>query len=164
MADENLAQVYLYLNNSDPKRAWKSLTKEHRFESNAFSLKDPVDVLNPVLLIKKSSVGSDWQVLNYAWIPKFGNRYYFAKYVTQRGELLEYQLNVDVLMTYKSALVQQSYEIERCESNKASSLKFADAERPMQADKWIVADVIGNLDQLTGGIYTLTVAGGAASP
>lgn len=159
-----MAQLTLYQNTSDPKRAYKNLANALNFADNAFSFKDPVDSLHPVLLISKAALGDSWWQYNYAKIPKFNNRYYFAKFITQRGELMEYQLDVDALSTYANALIKNSYELERCESNKSSSLKFADAERPMQADKYIVSKVIGSLDQTSGGIYTLTVAGGAATP
>lgn len=155
-----MAQLTLYQNNSDPKKAFKTLTNELNFDDNAFNFKDPLDSLNPVLLISKAALGDSWWIYNYARIPKFNNRYYFAKFITQRGELMEYQLSVDALSTYAGQLVDKSYELERCESNKASSLLFADPERPMQANKYIVAKVIGSLDEVTGGTYTLTVAGG----
>lgn len=155
-----MAQLTLWQNNSDPKKAYKTLTNRLNFDDSSFSFKEPVDSLNPVLLISKAALGESWWQYNYAQIPKFNNRYYFAKFVTQRGELMEYQLSVDALSTYAGQLVGKSYELERCESNKASSLLFADPERPMQANKYIVAKVIGSLDEITGGTYTLTVAGG----
>lgn len=155
-------QLTLYTNNSDPKRAFKTLTNQKDFGGGSFSLKDPVDSLHPVLQISKAALGEQWWLYNYARIPKFNNRYYFAKFITQRGEIMEYQLDVDALSTYAVALCKRSYELERCESNKASSLKFADADRPMQADKYIVSKVIGSLDEVPGGIYTLTVAGGGS--
>jgi hypothetical protein len=155
-------QLYLYCNNSDPKKAYKSLTNGHSYSGGSFSFKDPTDVLNPVLQISKASVGDDWQILNYAYIPKFGNRKYFMSFKADRGEILEYDLHVDVLSTYADKLLTQKFELERAETNKASSLKFADAERPLQADKWVGYFLIGALDETTGGTYTLTVAGGAA--
>lgn len=156
------AQLTLYTNNSDPKRAFKSLANNKDFAGGTFHLKDPLDSLHPVIQISKEALGDQWWLYNYARIPKFNNRYYFAKFITQRGEIMEYQLDVDALSTYATALCQKSFELERCESTKASSLKFADSERPMQADKWAVFKVIGNLDETTGGIYTLTVAGGGS--
>ena len=159
-----MSQVSLYCNNSDPKKAYKSLTNQHDFEDNAFSFKAPVDVLNPVLQISKSAVGDDWQILNYAYIQKFGNRRYFMTFKADTGTMLEYDLHVDVLSTYADQLLATSFELERAETNKATSLKFADPERPMQADKWVGYFVIGALDETSGGTYTLTVAGGSASP
>ena len=156
------AQLTLYTNNSDPKRAFKSLANAKDFGGGTFHLKEPLDSLHPVIQISKEALGENWWLFNYARIPKFNNRYYFAKFITQRGEIMEYQLDVDVLMTYKTELIKRSYMIERCESSLSYSLKYADSERPMQADKWAVFKVIGNLDETTGGIYTLTVAGGGS--
>lgn len=156
------AQLTLYTNNSDPKRAYKSLTNQKDFAGGSFHLKDPLDSLHPVLQISKEALGDQWWLYNYARIPKFNNRYYFARFITQRGEIMEYQFDVDVLSTYAGALCKKSYEIERCISNKSRELKFADPERPMQNDKWAVFKVIGNLDETSGGIYTLTVAGGGS--
>ena len=162
MAQDTEAQVYLYTNNSDPKKAYKNLSNAKGYEPGHFSFKDPLDSLRPVLLVTKESLGTDWWKYNYARIPKFNNRYYFARFVTQRGELMEYQLTVDALSTYADVLTQRSYELERCESNKALKMKYADAERPLQSDKIIVCKVIGNLDETSGGIYALTVAGGGS--
>ena len=156
------AQLTLYTNNSDPKRAFKSLANNKDFGGGTFHLKDPLDSLHPVLQISKEALGDHWWLYNYARIPKFNNRYYFATFKTQQGEIMEYQLDVDVLSTYAIELCNRSYEIERCISKKSRDLLFADPERPMQADKWAVFKVIGNLDETTGGIYTLTVAGGGS--
>lgn len=159
-----MAQVSLFCNNSDPKLAFKNLTNQHDFADNAFSFKAPVDVLNPVLQIRKAAVGDDWQILNYAYIPKFGNRKYFMTFKADTGTMLEYDLHVDVLSTYAPELIKYSFELERSNTNKGTSMKFVDNERPIQADKYYWPVVIGNLEETSGGTYVLTVAGGAASP
>lgn len=157
-------EVSFYINNSDAKKAYKNLTSKQTFAVNHFRLKEPVDQLHPVLLIKKEAFTIGWAGYNYAQIPAFGNRKYFARFVAENAGMQEWQLDVDSLSTYADQLCSktQAFELERAQSNKGKALKFPDAERPIQADKYTAYRVIGNLDETSGGIYTLTVAGGAA--
>lgn len=155
------------INTSAPYVSYKSVTSKKNLKDDSVKVKDPCEVLSPVLLIKKGALGKNWSAYNYVEIPMF-NRKYFATYTAERGGLLEFQCKVDVLSTYIDKLIGTSFETERAySSNKGDSLLFADVERPIQINKKVEAPPSQRLltiPQNSGGSYILTVAGGAATP
>lgn len=154
------------VNTSAPYVAYKNITNDKKLADDNVKMKDPCEVLAPVLLVKKSALGSNWNKYNYVTIPMFGRKY-FARFTAERGGLLEFQCRVDALSTYIDALIGSSFEVERAyNSGKAESLLFADTERPLQINKKIERDPSQRLlilPQNTGGGYFLTVSGGASS-
>lgn len=160
-------ELTLYVNNSPPNYAYKNLSNAINIAANSCRMKDPMDILNPVIQISKARFGADAWVnhnqYNYCKIPAFG-RSYFVKYVADLGEIVELQCNVDVLSTYIGSLINKSFEVERASnSNKGDSLLFADAERPLQINKRTEREKAQRLlifPENTGGGYYLTVAGG----
>ena len=157
-------KLKFWVNNSAPYVAYKNKTNAKEIDSA--KLKDPSDVLSPVLMINKTALGDGWANYNYVEIPMF-NRKYFASFVADRGGILEFKCHVDVLSTYAGKIVGSTFEIERAySSGKAESLLYADTERPLQINKRIERDPAQRLlilPQSTGGGYFLTVAGGAPS-
>lgn len=153
-------ELKLGINNSMPAVAYKNVTSWHTYATNHFRLKDPVDVLEPVILVSKTAIPDNWKQFNYARIDTF-NRYYFASFVCENAGMLEYKLSVDALSTYIDSILKQSFEIERAaNSNKGNSQLYADQERPLQINKQIDHKRLLILPQHSGGGYYMTVSGG----
>lgn len=154
------------INTSPPNYAYKNLTNTIIIPANECRMKEPVDVLNPILQIKRDRFAGTWSGYNYVKIEAFG-RCYFAKFKADLGQFLDFECNVDALSTYITQLVGKSFEVERASnSNKGDSLLFADTERPLQINKKIErapAQRLLILPQNSGGGYFMTVAGGAAT-
>lgn len=155
--------VKLYINNSDPKCATKNLASELQV-TDTFRMKEPIDILNPVFEIAKSTAEANsgkWQNFNYCIIPNFGNRRYFMNIVTKSSGILECHCKVDALSTYISSLMGTAFEIARTSKSIVSdSLMYADDQRPTYACKYKEYHKLTKLDEATGNNYVLTVAGG----
>lgn len=88
------------------------------------TLRDPTEIENPIIQIEGvANIGS-----NYAYIPEFG-RYYFTDKRMDSDKLMTLTLKVDVLMTYKSAIMSTPMIIERSEQNGNNYLN--DSQRPI---------------------------------
>lgn len=159
----NNSEVILYVNSSDPKKAYKNIGNKLAI-TETFRMKEPVDVLRPVFTIARSTMAAlntDWQKYNYCQIPRFGNRYYFMSLKTIEGGLVEASCTVDALSTYIEALKGTAFEIARASNSiKGDTLLFADETRPTQANRLTEIHKLTKLDEATGNNYVLTVAGG----
>ena len=91
--------VTLYKNKSDSRCMQKDLEQLIELSCDVFN---PCDRLNPTLVVDKNQI--DWVDTNYCWIDEF-ERYYFITDITAtRGNKVEVQCHVDVLMTYDSQI------------------------------------------------------------
>lgn len=64
-------------------------------------LKDNCDLLNPVIMIENSGVPD----FNYAYIPQFSRYYFMSPAVAVTNNMWEIKLHVDVLYTYRQAIL-----------------------------------------------------------
>lgn len=123
-------------------------------------IKEDTSLFSPVMLVNRSALGENWAAGNYADIPAFGGRYYFIddiKAVT--GNMLEFYLTVDPLMSYSGKIMGTSFQIARSED--LSSPYYVDTEKPLQTSKFVEKHILGHIPQdLTGNKYVITVAGG----
>lgn len=69
-------------------------------------LKDDVNIVNPILLIKNFTGG------NYAYIDKF-NRYYYISSIELTGDIYKLFLNVDVLGSFKNDIINGDFFDEK---------------------------------------------------
>lgn len=101
--------IKLYKTVSDPKTANKILTDEISINGIA---RDPVDVVNPVILYD----GDNTTIAgyNYAYIEDYG-RYYFMKVQNDSYKLNSLIMTSDVLMTANTWLRQRTATISRNE-------------------------------------------------
>lgn len=122
-------------------------------------LKENTSIVRPTMQVSTSALADGWAAANYAYIPDF-NRYYFIdKPIAATGGMMEFEMTVDPLRTYKSGLLNTSFLVARSETN--GSPYFIDAEKALQGDKIVDYEIIGHIPQdTTGNMYTLTVAGG----
>lgn len=101
--------IKLYKTNDEPIVVNKTLSNLIDLSG---TLKDETSILNPSVLIEHNNIQT-LASYNYAQIPVFG-RYYFIKDITSfRSALIKIDLAVDVLMSYKTQLLQQTAIISR---------------------------------------------------
>ena len=159
--------VNLWVNNSDPKCAYKNLTDQVSI-TGTFRMKEPMDILNPVFEISKSTAEYEnvkWQNYNYCIIPNFGGRHYFMTIRTLSNGILECICHVDVLSTYIADLAGKKFVLARYQNASVGNL-YADDRQPLYANKVVEGYYIGSLDESTAANakhYVLTVAGGGAN-
>lgn len=105
-------QITFYKNNSEPERFNKSLSGDHVVTG---SLKESSNIINPVIMFEGDP--SDFpSVYNYAYIPDF-NRYYFVgDPAAYRSNLVVVPLHVDVLMSFKDAILSNQAIIDKQDS------------------------------------------------
>ena len=90
--------VTFYNNSSENIKIGKSLTA---YGTYSVTLKEACSIKNPILKIEIATVPN----VNYAYIPDFG-RYYFVKDpICIRNGLWEIPLQVDVLESFKSGIL-----------------------------------------------------------
>ena len=89
-------ELKLYNNNSNTNVVNKNITLIDTLE---FNLKIDNSILQPVLILKNYSSG------NYCYIKEFNRYYYITDIKLLTGRLYQLQLDIDVLMTYKSDIM-----------------------------------------------------------
>ena len=89
-------KLQIYNNNSNTNVLNKKLIL---IDTLDFNLKADTSILQPILILKKYSVG------NYCFIKEFKRYYYITDIRVLNGGLYQLQLDVDVLMTYKTEIL-----------------------------------------------------------
>lgn len=115
--------LHLYINHSDANVVDKDLTPlftETVGQQNIDvglpgTLKEDCSIIDPIITIDSSVLSmANIADMNYAYIPEF-ERSYFIRNMVFRGKLLEIQMHVDVLSTYKGNIRALSAIIARQE-------------------------------------------------
>lgn len=116
-------KLHLNKNLSTPNTLNKVLSPSKQFD---ITLRLPVDILNPTILIK--GLLTDFTEYNYAYIPGF-RRYYFIKNIQSMStELVTIELTVDVLMSFRDSL-KKCYGYVARQENKYNQF-FYDTQFP----------------------------------
>lgn len=89
-------ELKIYNNNSNNNVLNKNITLVDTLE---FNLKIDNSILQPVLILKNYSIG------NYCYIKEFKRYYYITDIKLLIGGLYQLKLDIDVLMTYKDAIM-----------------------------------------------------------
>lgn len=101
--------INLYINSSPANYVNKDITSVVSVEG---TLREPTSIIDPVVVIQKETPMG----FNYVHIPIF-NRYYFVTGISSdNNNLVGISLHVDVLMTYKTEILQMEAIIKRQES------------------------------------------------
>lgn len=101
--------ITLYRNSSESNKVNKTITQILSVDG---SLKDETSILNPTFIVNNVGVIN----ANYCYIPQF-NRYYFITDITSyRNNLWQISCKVDVLMTYKSQILENTATLSRQEN------------------------------------------------
>ena len=97
----------LYISASPVEKIGKSLTSGGSYTC---TLKDTTSVLNPVLILRTSDPVYNY---NYLYIQEFGRYYFINDIRSVNNNVWEISAHVDVLETYKTAILANSAVIKR---------------------------------------------------
>lgn len=97
----------LYISASPVEKIGKALTSGGTYSC---TLKDTTSVLNPVLILRTSDPVYNY---NYLYIQEFGRYYFINDIRSVNNNVWEISAHVDVLETYKSAILANSAVIKR---------------------------------------------------
>lgn len=144
--------VIFYNNKSDRRKVSKSLA---RLGSANCSLKEPCEILRPVVVLKRGDL-TQYAQCNYMYIPTFG-RYYFVKCRAMTGDMLSVEtIDPDPLMSFANGIRSIYCTIVRQEN--VNNKYYIDDQLPIRQTKKIQLVKVGTYSAGTG-IY-LTVDGG----
>lgn len=89
-------ELKIYNNNSNNNVLNKNITL---VDTLKFNLKVDNSILQPVLILKKYSIG------NYCYIKEFNRSYYITDIKLLTSGLYQLQLDIDVLMSYRNVIM-----------------------------------------------------------
>lgn len=95
-------KIYVYRNQSDPRKVDKNLTNETELEGN---FKNEISIYNPVVLMEWSATASK---INYFYIPLYDRYYYITEIVRVRDNIIEVHGRCDVLMSFKNEILNMT--------------------------------------------------------
>lgn len=143
--------IKLYKNHSEKNKINKSLTGEVEYSG---TLRDETSVINPVIMIHASNLS----LFNYAYIPEFHRYYYIRDIVSVRTGLWRVSMSVDVLMSFKNAVLDLNVILSDTETTGQSSYYSGDQWRALVKVKTDIIKFSNGL--LDTGEYILITAGG----
>lgn len=157
--------VKFYFYNGDRKKIkkfqqWSEITPEGGINCN---IKEPCNIIEPVLIVQRSRLGENWAKVNYCYIKELGRYYFIDKPNMLTHDQYELPMTVDPLMSYYDELMNTNFEISRSES--VNSTYFIDSEK-LILSKREISDGDGAYqfgmfpEDSTGNKYIMTVAGG----
>ena len=76
-------------------------------------MRDSCSIIDPVILFETELIPELMTKSNYCIIEEFGRCYYITNIISVTNKLWEFHLHVDVLMTYRDQLRQQSGIVSR---------------------------------------------------
>ena len=124
------------------------------------NLKEPVDVEKPVVTV---SNGANYDKVNYAYIGEF-NRYYYVKPIAKNNAVITFELESDVLMSFKTGIKASPAVIAR---NPWKYDKYLpDNKLPIESRtvKGTLKFPVTNVFDGTNNCYILTTIGCGGSP
>lgn len=95
-------------------------------EGVSIRIKEPCDIMNPILLLNKKAGDTSLNEANYLSIPSppFNNRYYYIDDISvMTGGMYQLSCSIDPLETYKAEINNLTAWIERSETDKNSFLE-----------------------------------------
>lgn len=105
--------VKCYRNNSPTNFVDKELDL---LETLNGTLRDGSSIIDPVILVQANAPGFQSNQVNYLYVEQFGRYYYITNIISVNYTLWELHCHVDVLMSYKEQIRQQTAIVARQES------------------------------------------------
>ena len=121
------------------------------FTNIEVQLKDDCSFLSPVIILDNDTYDPAW---NYCYIYIWHRFYFLHDAVFQTGEMVEVQLAIDVLATWKSYILQASAYVARSASNYSNLLP--DSTWSHTSDVYYNTQII-DIGLSTNGMYLLSV-------
>lgn len=123
------------------------------------TLRAGTSIIDPVIIVQANSPGFQANKSNYCYIEEFGGRYYYITNIVSINQTLwELHCHVDVLMTYKEQIREQTAVVARQEGqynmylddgifmayqNPKIQVKLFSAEAPFETQSFVLL-VAGN--------------------
>ena len=114
--------IIFYNNKSEDNRLIKTITQ---ISTGTGTLRESCSMIDPSVLTAIADVSN----INYAYIADFGRYYFIRKITVDRANLYRLDMHVDVLMSYKTALLD-------CKGVINSSTKI-NANSYLNSDTWV---------------------------
>lgn len=148
--------IELYVTGSDSNRIDKSLI---HVMSLVGALKQSTSILDPVITIESPTIGN----VNYMYIPEFGRYYYIIDIISIANGLWELSCHVDVLMSWKTQILDTGCVLARQENARTYGNLYLDDDRFLITSKRNFS-LITFPNRVTTGSdsFVLTVAGGGS--
>lgn len=143
--------IKLYKNHSEKNKINKSLTSEIEYSG---TLRDETSVINPVILIYAANLSQ----YNYAYIPEFHRYYFIRDIMSVRNGLWRVSLSVDVLMSFRSDILNLNVILSDTETTGQNYYYSGDQWRTLVKAKTDIIKFSNGL--LDNGEYILITAGG----
>lgn len=105
--------IDLYYNSSPPNKVDKDI---ELVISGTGSLRGETSILDPIILFESDASANMLTKCNYAVVNEFGRNYYITNIIAVTDKLWELHMHVDVLMSYRDQLRQQSGIVSRQEN------------------------------------------------
>lgn len=144
-------QISLFNNTSERNAINKNLINEIIITG---TLRDESNIHNPVMIINRPSIIG----FNYAYIPDFYRYYYIEDITSVRTGLWRLTLKCDVLMSFKSAILNSYAIIDHTKSTQISEYMQSNIWRNTVKDFTEIINFPSGL--LETGEYILITAGG----
>lgn len=144
--------IKLYKNHSEKNKINKSLTSEVEYSG---TLRDETSVINPVILIHATNLSQ----YNYAYIPEFHRYYFIRDIVSVRNGLWRVTLSVDVLMSFKTDILNLNVILSDTETTGQNDYYSGDQWRTLVKATTDILNFNGS-SLLSNGEYILITAGG----
>lgn len=144
-------EITLYKNTSPNNFLNKVLSEKSVYTGY---LREESSVLNPTVMIENLNLAR----LNYMFIPSFGRYYYITENICVRSNLWRLTGEVDVLMSYRSELLNHEAIIEKASDSDKANIYIDDGDWIVENRKFIkVINFPSGLDD--EGEYVLITAG-----
>ena len=148
-------RITLYFNTSEPNRINKTLTEISSVDG---TLRTQSSVINPVVRIASELNLSN---ANYMYIDEFHRYYFINDIVSVRTGIWEISAHVDVLSTYKTAVLNLPCVIGR---NEYEYNLFLDDDRFLvNANRLVQTVEFPNKFPTSGSNYIITISGGESA-
>ena len=143
--------ITLYNNTSPNNKINKVLTNSTQLTGD---FREETGLISPVFRVE----GMQNRSFNYAYIPDFNRYYYITGYSSLGHNILELQLKVDVLMSYKTDIYATTGYVERASLNTATQ---PDVDDGMRISKAGLTDTVieynSSISPTVGAVILLTV-------
>ena len=143
--------IHLFNNTSERNAITKTLTNEITISG---SLREESNIHNPVIMINAPSVIG----FNYAYIPDFYRYYYVNDITSVRMELWRLTLICDVLMSFKSAILNSYAIVDHTQTTQINEYMQSNIWKTTVKDFTEIINFPSGL--LDTGEYILITAGG----
>lgn len=105
--------ITFYKNESPSNFVNKKLTLNHTMQG---TLREGTSLIDPILIVEANAPGFQANGYNYVYVPDFDRYYYITNIVSTYYKMWEIHCHVDVLMSFKDDILEQTAIVSRQET------------------------------------------------